>query len=76
MIHEINRNTNKTIVKKIQLKIKHLIKHMPVRDLPQAGTLHWTSPKHPDFCCTDTSFNIFGYTKRCNTKKQNAEQKP
>lgn len=46
---------------------------MPVRNLPQAGTLKLDGPMRPDLCCTDTSFNTFarkGYTKRRNTKNK------
>lgn len=68
MIYEINRNTNETTVKK--LNEAHACKSF-------TSGWHFTldSPKHPDFCCTDTSFNIFGYTKRRNTKKQNRNHK-
>ncbi len=61
-----DKNTNQTTVKNSD--IAHACKRF---------TSGWhfklDSPMHPDFCCTDTSFNTFvrkGYTKHRNTKNK------
>lgn len=51
---------------------------MPVRDLPQAGTLHWTVQSVQIFAA-QTHHSIFLYikdTQNVAIQKTNAEQKP